>query len=443
MLVKPVNSKGTRDFLPEEVRKRAYITGILRTIFRRYGFQEIETPAMERLETLTGKYGSEGDQVLFKILNSGDFLRSVDPEKLTLRDSRQILPQITEKGLRYDLTVPLARYVVQHQHQLVFPFRRFHIGPVWRADRPQKGRYQEFYQCDADCVGSSSLMNEVELSSLLADAFDALKIPVTIRISHRGLLEAIAEFLGCSDKLIEMTTLIDKIDKVGLDGIREEFVKKEWESSRIDQLLHILACNDLDALPQALLSLNSGKKALDDLRFVMNRAALPNLHFDITLARGLNYYTGVIWEVVEHQVNIGSIGSGGRYDELTALFGGRNLTGVGISFGLERIFDVMEQLQLFPSSVQQSTRILFVHFHEAARDYAYAWVKELRKRGIEAELYPDSAKIQKQFSYAHDRHIPFVAVVGDDEMRSQMIKLKDMQQGTQKLVSLDELMKLL
>lgn len=443
MQVKPVNSKGTRDFLPEEVRKRNFIVEQLKLVFRRYGFQEIETPAIERIETLTGKYGAEGDQLLFKILNSGDFLRSADADKLAIRDSRAILPQISEKGLRYDLTVPLARYVVQHQNDLIFPFRRFHIGPVWRADRPQKGRYQEFFQCDADCVGSSSLMNEVELSSLLADAFARLGIPVTIRISHRGLLEALAEHAGCTERLVEMTTLIDKIDKIGLSGVKEELMKKEWSMDVIENLTAVLSLSDLSEVETILGQYPSGRRGIDELRFVMERAAAPNLCFDITLARGLNYYTGVIWEVNESQVSIGSIGSGGRYDHLTSLFGGRNLTGVGVSFGLERIFDVMEQLQLFPLSVQLTTRILFAHMGEAGRDYAYSWVRLLREKGIDAEVYPDMAKIQKQLSYAHDRKVPFVAIAGEEEMKNHNVMLKDMQHGEQRAVSFDELLNMI
>ncbi len=437
--IKPSLPSGTRDFLPAEVAKRNYIFDVIKKVFHKYGFQQIETPVLENLATLTGKYGEEGDQLLFKVLNSGDFLKDADEEALRNKNSKKVLPKIADRGLRYDLTVPLARYVVQHQNDLVFPFRRYHIAPVWRADRPQKGRYREFYQCDADIIGSDSLINEAELTQIFSEVFQALKLKAEIRINNRKILEAISIYAGCADKLESMTVAIDKIDKIGLEGISKELTQREFSEEQINKIASLLSIKKLADLKNYFQEIPSGMKGVEELEFVFENANISNLIFDITLARGLNYYTGVIWEIKSLDTQMGSIGSGGRYANLTEMFGGRNMSGVGISFGVERIYDIMEELKLFPENISQSTKLLFAHFNEKNQDYAFKLLQQCRAAGIAAEIYPDLSKIDKQFKYANAKGIPYVAVVGDNEMNTAQVNLKNMQSGEQKLLNAEDL----
>jgi histidyl-tRNA synthetase len=355
--VKPSLPSGTRDFLPQEVAKRNYIFGIIKSVFEQYGFQQIETPVLENLSTLTGKYGEEGDQLLFKVLNSGDYLKDANAETLSNKDSKKLTPQIADRGLRYDLTVPLARYVVQHQNDLVFPFKRYHIAPVWRADRPQKGRYREFYQCDADIIGSNSLLNEVELTQIFSKVFSALKLNTEIRINNRKILEAIAVYADCEDKLEMMTVAIDKLDKIGIEGINNELLNRGFTDEQINKVKQVLVVKKLEELSAMFASIPVGIQGIEELTYVMKLASSPSVVFDVTLARGLNYYTGVIWEIKSLDSSMGSIGSGGRYANLTEMFGGRDMSGVGISFGVERIYDIMEELKLFPQDALKTTEI--------------------------------------------------------------------------------------
>ncbi|MFM2306421.1 MAG: hypothetical protein RLZZ367_1090, partial [Bacteroidota bacterium] len=366
--IKPSLSKGTRDFLPAEVAKRNYIFSTIKSVFRNYGFEEIETPAIERLETLTGKYGEEGDKLLFKILNSGDYLNKVRSTNYEVQnlDVKDITPLIAEKGLRYDLTVPLARYVVQNQDNLAFPFKRFHVGPVWRADKPQKGRYQEFYQCDADIIGSNSLYNEVELTQIYFSVYKQLGINVVVRVNNRKILEALATYAGCPHLMTEITVAIDKVDKIGIDGVTTELAKLNLTPQQISKITTLLQVKTTVDLKPYFTDIDAGRKGLDELNFVLGHVNQPNVVFDITLARGLSYYTGTIWEVVLDQniyqgkVTMGSLSGGGRYDNLTEMFGGQNMSGVGISFGIERVYDVMEELKLFPATISQGVKVLFV-----------------------------------------------------------------------------------
>jgi histidyl-tRNA synthetase len=441
--IKPSLPSGTRDFLPGEVAKRNYIFDVIKKVFYQYGFQQIETPVLENLNTLTGKYGDEGDQLLFKVLNSGDFLKDADDEVLRTKDSKKVLSKIAERGLRYDLTVPLARYVVQHQNDLVFPFRRYHIAPVWRADRPQKGRYREFYQCDADIIGSDSLINEAELTQIFSEVFQALKLKAEIRINNRKILEAIAIYSDCVDKLESMTVAIDKIDKIGLEGITKELVQREFTEVQITKIASLLSIKKLSELKKYFQEIPSGLIGVEELEFVFENADSPNLIYDITLARGLNYYTGVIWEIKSLDTQMGSIGSGGRYANLTEMFGGRNMSGVGISFGIERIYDIMEELNLFPENIAQSTKLLFAHFNERNQEYAFKLLQQCRAAGIAAEIYPDLSKIDKQFKYANAKGIPYVAVIGDNEMNAGQVNLKDMQSGEQRLLNTKDLIEAL
>jgi histidyl-tRNA synthetase len=441
--IKPSLPSGTRDFLPGEVAKRNYIFDVIKKVFHKYGFQQIETPVLENLSTLTGKYGEEGDQLLFKVLNSGDFLKDADDEALLNKDSKKVLPKIADRGLRYDLTVPLARYVVQHQNDLVFPFRRYHIAPVWRADRPQKGRYREFYQCDADVIGSDSLINEVELTQIFAEVFQTLNLKTEIRINNRKILEAIAIYSGSEDKLESMTVAIDKIDKIGLEGIAKELMQREFTDEQITKIISLLSVKQLAELKNHFKEIPLGISGVEELEFVFQNSSTSNLIFDITLARGLNYYTGVIWEIKSLDTQMGSIGSGGRYQNLTEMFGGRNMSGVGISFGVERIYDIMEELKLFPDNIAQSTKLLFAYFSEENQAFAFKLLQQCRVAGISAEIYPDVTKIEKQFKYANAKGIPYVAVIGDNEMKDEKVNLKNMSIGTQQIMSIQETINLL
>lgn len=440
IMQKPSIPEGTRDFGPEQVRKRTYLFDTIRSVFHRYGFQPLETPAMENLSTLTGKYGEEGDKLLFKILNNGDFLKDVDAEALTTRNSAKTLSAIAKRGLRYDLTVPFARYVVMNKGQLTFPFKRSQIQPVWRADRPQRGRYREFFQCDADVIGSDSLLYEAELIQIYDQAFHALRVPVVIKINHRKILSGLAEAAGIADRFMDMTIAVDKIDKIGLEGVQQELADKQIPPSAIRQISELLEVRDLHALSATLESSATGKKGIEELQTVLSFLKDTPLHnplqFDITLARGLNYYTGCIFEVAAQGVQMGSIGGGGRYADLTGVFGVSGLSGVGISFGADRIYDVMEQLGVFPAALQQTVDILIASFDVAAQQYGFRCATRLRQQGKSVEVYPEPGKLKKQFEYAAKRNIPFVAIVGEDEMQKGTLTLKDQATGTQETIHL-------
>lgn len=405
-------------------------------VFQLFGFQAIETPVMENLNTLTGKYGEEGDKLLFKVLNSGDYLSKADDEVLALKDSRKLTAQIAEKGLRYDLTVPLARYVVQNQNDLSFPFKRFHIAPVWRADRPQKGRYREFYQCDADVIGSDSLYNEVELMQIYAQVFDKLNLDVTIKYNNRKLLVGLMEAIGLKDNTPVGIMILDKLDKIGIENVVEEFKRLGLNEAQLNLLSEVVSKNNIDVLPETDLI----KKGKEEIAFIQS-FKIQHSKFDITLARGLDYYTGCIFEVESNEYEIGSIGGGGRYDDLTEMFGKSDLTGVGISFGLDRIYDVIEAVDKFPGELTVCSKILFVHFSEENQAYAFKALQEVRKGGISAEMYPDNANFKKQMKYANDKNIPFVVVCGDDEMKGGTYMLKDMVTGEQRKYLLGEMIR--
>ncbi len=426
--VKPQNPKGTRDFLPVEVAKRNYIFDTIKSVFYKYGFEQIETPALERLETLTGKYGDEGDKLLFKILNSGDFLKDVPKDELANANSQATIKYISEKGLRYDLTVPLARYVVQNQDKLPFPFKRFHIGLVWRADRPQKGRYQEFYQCDADVIGSTSLINEVELTMIYAEVFKLLNINATIRINNRKILEALAEINDCSTKLTDITVIIDKCDKIGFEGVERELKNLALTDNQVSEILSLLQTENLESLKNPFAASPTGLKGVDETEEVIRAAKSGNVKFDITLARGLNYYTGIIWEVICNNVKIGSIASGGRYDNLTEMFGGQNMSGVGISFGIERMYDVMEELNLFPDTILKGVKVLFVPRDNSADNYCLNVVQQLRQNGVSAEIFTGNVKKQKQFAYAEAKNITYIIEIGANEMDSNQFRLRNVKE---------------
>ena len=455
MAKKPSIPKGTRDFNPEEVAKRNYIISIIRQNFERFGFQPIETPSFENSETLMGKYGEEGDRLIFKILNSGDFLSKADPEAYEAKDSTKITPSISEKALRYDLTVPFARYVVQHQNDIEFPFKRYQIQPVWRADRPQKGRFREFFQCDADVVGSQSLWQEVEFVQLYDAVFTALKLEgVTIKINNRKILAGIAEVIGAQDKLIDFTVALDKLDKIGEEKVKEEMLGKGIPESGIDKLQPLFTLSgsfesQIAQLKSILSTSEEGKKGIEELEFIDKaiselKLQSANLQLDVTLARGLNYYTGAILEVSAPKgVDMGSIGGGGRYDDLTGIFGLKDVSGVGISFGLDRIYLVLETLNLFPETITNTVKALFINFGEAEAMASMKAIKELRKNGINAELYPDSKKTVRQFNYANKRNIPNVVLVGASELESDTYTLKNMDTGDQQSVDLGTLVSLL
>lgn len=455
MAQKPSIPKGTRDFSAKEVARRQYIMQTIRQQFERYGFQPIETPSFENSETLMGKYGEEGDRLIFKILNSGDYLLKADENHLQNKDSQKLTSQISEKALRYDLTVPFARYVVQHQNDIVFPFKRYQMQPVWRADRPQKGRFREFYQCDADVVGSTSLWQEVELIQLYDAVFTELGLNgVTIKLNNRKILSGIAEVMGASDKLIDFTVALDKLDKIGIDGVQNEMLEKGISQESIDALQPLFSLegsleDKTQQLAVILENSEEGKKGIEELLFIAKQLkSLPlksaKVDFDVTLARGLNYYTGAILEVgAPEGVAMGSIGGGGRYDDLTGIFGLKNISGVGISFGLDRIYLVMEALNLFPKQMSATSKVLFVNYGEAESLYALQAIGKLRDAGISAELFPDAVKVGKQFSYIDKREIPFAVIVGETEMKQNKYSLKTMSSGEQQSVSLERLIELL
>ncbi|HNE28579.1 MAG: histidine--tRNA ligase [Saprospiraceae bacterium] len=444
---KPSLPEGTRDFGPDQVRRRNYIFDTIRAVFVKFGFQPLETPAMENLSTLTGKYGDEGDKLLFKILNNGDYLKDADADALAARDSNKLLKSIAKRGLRYDLTVPFARYVVMNRHALVLPFKRYQIQPVWRADRPQRGRYREFYQCDADVIGSDSLLYEAELAQIYDEAFRQLRLPVVIKINNRKILFGIAEAAGIPDQFMDMTVAIDKLDKIGPEGVRKELAERNISPAAIDTIEKILTTASPEALRPAFANSPTGLLGLDELDRVFRYLSQTSLHneirFDITLARGLSYYTGCIFEVAARDFAMGSIGGGGRYADLTGVFGMPGLPGVGISFGADRIYDVLEGLQLFPETLDQSVRVLFAAFDEATHDYAFACASRLRAAGIPVEVYPEPGKLKKQFEYVAKRNIPYIAITGETEMQNGTVQLKNQATGEQQTLGLDELSRLL
>ena len=448
MATKPNIPKGTRDFSPIEMAKRNYIFDTIRQVYHLYGFEQIETPAMENLSTLMGKYGDEGDKLLFKIQNSGDYFANITDEELLSRNATKLASKFCEKGLRYDLTVPFARYVVLHRSELQMPFKRFQIQPVWRADRPQKGRYREFYQCDADIVGSDSLLNEVELMQIVDEVFSRFGVRVCIKINNRKILSGIAEVLGEADKIVDITVAIDKLDKVGLDNVNAELAEKGVKPESIEKLRPIIELSGtnkekLQVIRQFLANSEVGLKGVEESEYILNMLDALNLknqlELDLTLARGLNYYTGAIFEVKALDVQIGSITGGGRYDNLTGVFGMPGLSGVGISFGADRIFDVLNQLDLYPKESFNGTQLLFVNFGEKEATYTLPLLAKVRNAGIRAEIYPDSSKMKKQMGYANSKNIPFVAIIGEDEMAKSSIMLKDMEKGDQLAVTIDEL----
>ena len=447
MAQKPSIPKGTRDFSPIEMAKRNYIFNTIKEVFLLYGFQQIETPAMENLSTLMGKYGEEGDKLLFKMLNSGDYLKNAPAEMLEQHDYIHLIPKISEKGLRYDLTVPFARYVVMHRNDIQFPFKRYQIQPVWRADRPQKGRYREFYQCDADVVGSDSLMNEIELVGMIDELFKLFGINVIIKINNRKVLSGIAEVIGAPDKIVDITVAIDKIDKIGLENVNAELLEKGLSQDAVDALQPLLTLSGsneekLATLSTLLASSEVGMNGVEELRYVLtnSEAQQPKgvVELDVSLARGLNYYTGTIIEVKAKDVVIGSITGGGRYDNLTGVFGMPGTSGVGISFGADRIYDVLNTLELYPKDTLASTKVLFVNFGEKEGAQSLQYVMKLRANGIPAEIYPDSTKMKKQMSYANDKNVAYVAMVGETEMANGTIALKCMETGEQENLTIDE-----
>lgn len=444
--MKPSIPKGTRDFIPAEVQKRSYIFDTIRRSFVRFGYQPIETPVMENLATLTGKYGEEGDKLLFKVLNNGDFLAKANAEALDKRDSAAAISSLSKRGLRYDLTVPFARFVVMHQHELSFPFKRYQIQPVWRADRPQKGRYQEFYQCDVDVVGSDSLMYEAELIQIYDQVFRDLNLSVVIKVNNRKVLAGLAEVAGVTDQFVDMTVALDKLDKIGITGVQKELGERGFGESAITTITDLLADSSFDKWKTALASSaigTLGMSELDQVHNYLDGLTLTNkLEFDCTLARGLNYYTGAIFEVVvdttvHEEIEMGSIGGGGRYDDLTGVFGMKGTSGVGISFGAERIYDVLEELQGFPNTSSDALQLLLVAFDDTSHQYAFKALTKLRQAGINADLYPTPAKLKKQMKYANDRNVPFVVLIGDTEMESGNLSLKNMESGDQEKLSLE------
>ena len=449
---KPSIPKGTRDFTPQEMANRNYIFNTIKDVFRLYGFQQIETPAMENLSTLMGKYGEEGDKLLFKILNSGDYMNGLEDGELLGRNSLKLTNKISEKGLRYDLTVPFARFVVQHQNEISFPFKRYQIQPVWRADRPQRGRYREFYQCDVDVVGSDSLLNELELIQIVDEIYRRLKINVVVKINNRKILSGIAEIIGEAEKITDITVAIDKMDKIGLDKVNEEIASKgisEEAIARLQPILKLSGTNTekLEQLKTVLADSETGMKGVTELETIFSLCEAmkveTRIELDLTLARGLNYYTGAIFEVKALDVEMGSITGGGRYDNLTGVFGMEGVSGVGISFGADRIYDVLNQLDLYPETSVEQTKILFVSFGEKELMYSLPWLSSLRVQGVNAEIYPESAKMKKQMSYADNKKIPFVAIVGETEMNEGKVMLKNMKSGEQILATLEEVIEML
>ena len=449
MAQKPGIPKGTRDFSPVEMAKRNYIFNTIREVFHLFGYQQIETPSMENLSTLMGKYGDEGDKLLFKIQNSGDYFSGLTDEELLSRNAAKLASKFCEKGLRYDLTVPFARYVVMHRDEISFPFKRYQIQPVWRADRPQKGRYREFYQCDADVVGSNSLLNEVELVQMIDRVYGKFGIRVSIKINNRKILTGIAEIIGEADKIVDITVAIDKLDKIGLDNVNAELASKGIPQEAIEKLQPIIMLSGtneekLETLKTVLAASETGLKGVEESEFILKTVASlgvkSEVELDLTLARGLNYYTGAIFEVKALDVQIGSISGGGRYDNLTGVFGMSGMSGVGISFGADRIYDVLNQLDLYPKEAVNATQLLFVNFGDKEAAYCLPILSQARNAGIRAEIYPDSAKMKKQMSYANDKNIPFVAIVGENEMNEGKLTLKNMTTGEQSLVTPEELL---
>ena len=448
MAQKPSIPKGTRDFGPVEMARRNYIFDTIREVYALYGFRQIETPSMENLSTLMGKYGEEGDKLLFKILNSGDFKHAVTTDDYAEKTAVQLAARFCEKGLRYDLTVPFARYVVQHREELQMPFKRYQIQPVWRADRPQKGRYREFYQCDADVVGSDSLLNEVELMQIVDEVFSRFGIRVCIKINNRKILSGIAEIIGAADKIVDITVAIDKLDKIGLDKVNDELRAVGLSEEAVQKLQPIISLSGtneekLDVMRSALAASETGLKGIEEVAFVLDALKASELRnaieLDLTLARGLNYYTGCIFEVKALDVQIGSITGGGRYDNLTGIFGMPGLSGVGISFGADRIYDVITQLDLYPADTNSGARLLFMNFGAKEAAHCLRLAAAARKAGIATEVYPDSVKMKKQMSYANAHHVPFVALVGETEMAESKVTLKNMATGEQSALTLDEM----
>ncbi|NOZ35263.1 MAG: histidine--tRNA ligase [Chlorobi bacterium] len=448
----PSIPKGTRDFSPEVSAKRNYIFDTIKYVFKRFAYRQLETPAMENLSTLTGKYGEEGDKLLFKILNSGNFLKKVSDKELCERNTAKLAHLVAEKGLRYDLTVPFARYIVQHQNEITFPFKRFQIQPVWRADRPQKGRYREFYQCDADIIGSNSLINELEIVQMIDEIFTKLNLKVTVKINNRKLLAGIAERIGFPEKFTEMTVAIDKLDKIGLKKVYEELIQAGISEDAVNLLEPILNIggsfdDQMQCIEKFLGETESGITGIQEIHKLFDYISLfrfnNNIQLDLTLARGLNYYTGAIFEVVSDEVQIGSICGGGRYDDLTGVFGLKEMSGVGISFGADRIYDVLENLNRFPKDVISNVKLMFVNFGEKEEKYCLPVLQKLRNAGINAEIYSDSVKMKKQMKYANSNNIPYVALAGETEISENKFTLKNMQNGTQKLVSANEMINIL
>jgi histidyl-tRNA synthetase len=449
MAQKPSIPKGTRDFLPELTAKRNYIFNTIKSVFELYGFQPIETPAMENLSTLMGKYGEEGDKLLFKILNSGDFMKKVPADLLSDIDSVKIINKISGKGLRYDLTVPFARFVVQNRNELTFPFKRYQIQPVWRADRPQKGRYREFYQCDVDVIGSNSILNEVELVQIVDEVFKRLNINVTLKINNRKILAGIAETIGVADRIVDITVAIDKLDKIGIEKVNAELKDKGVDNRAIEKLQPILNLSGsteekIEQISAVVASSETGMKGVEEMKTLFSYLKTLDLNIDVeldlTLARGLNYYTGAIFEVKANDLQIGSITGGGRYDDLTGIFGLPEVSGVGISFGADRIFDVMTQLDLFPEEASAASKVFFVNFGKKEELYLLPVIKKVREKGISCEIFPDAgAKMKKQMNYANRKNIPFVVLAGESEMEARKVTLKNMETGKQDLVTVDML----
>lgn len=452
MAQKPSIPKGTRDFSPAQMVKRNYIFNTIKEVFRLYGFQPIETPAMENLSTLMGKYGEEGDKLLFKILNSGDFVSKVSDEVYNEKNSNKLTTKISEKGLRYDLTVPFARYVVQNRSDISFPFKRYQIQPVWRADRPQKGRYREFYQCDVDVIGSNSLLNEVELVQIIDDVFKRLQINTVVKINNRKILAGIAEAIGEANRIIDITVAIDKLDKIGLENVNQEMFAKGISETAIEKLQPILQLEGstqekLSQIEKVIGETEVGAKGISEMKtlfgYLENLELKTEVELDLTLARGLNYYTGAIFEVKSKDVQIGSICGGGRYDDLTGIFGMPDVSGVGVSFGAERIYDVLVQQNSFPEESLETTKVMFVNFGEKEEAYCLPVLAELRKSNVNAEIFPDSAKMKKQMNYANNKQIPYVVLAGDSEMEANKFTLKNMGSGEQQLLTSEELINIL
>ena len=447
MAQKPSIPKGTRDFSPIEMARRNYIFDTIRDVFRLYGYRQIETPAMENLSTLMGKYGEEGDKLLFKILNSGDYMKDVDMTMLQNGDLNRVAAQLCEKGLRYDLTVPFARYVVQHRNEITFPFKRFQIQPVWRADRPQKGRYREFYQCDADVVGSDSLVNEIELLSMIDEVFRRLKINIEIKLNNRKVLAGIAEYIGAPEKIIDITVAIDKIDKIGLDAVKEELTERGLSAEAVEKLTPVLLIDGsteqrIEKLAEIIGNTESGRLGIDELKTVFDGVKKAGIEaritLDVSLARGLNYYTGTIIEVKALDVEIGSITGGGRYDNLTGIFGLKDVSGVGISFGADRIYDVLNTLDLYPENTLSAVEVMFANMGENEASVSMKMLREIRRAGIAAEIYPDVSKMQKQMKYADTLGVKYVAIVGETEAANGTLTLKNMATGDQQTVTPDQ-----